>query len=204
MPGADIDFSNLDALIERLSSGLPPEADEIFRRRAEEVAFRLPRRDFYPKKSIEESIRGLVDFILNPDGARATRVYVASKCSHAPMWCRLREEVKESNEIRIISTWLDEAGPGQSKDLEDLAFRCLKEAATADAVILYCEEGEILKGALLEAGAALANDVPVYCVGFCPSISQAFRKHPMWHEAGTIGEAVSIIRTRQLQRLQGE
>lgn len=111
-----------------------------------------------------------------------TKIFTASKCRHARLWRSYR-----SLGYNVISTWIDEAGEGESKSLVDLAIRCINEAGTADALILYCEEGEKLKGALLEAGAALARGVPVYYVG--PRLDSAFEHHPFWRRVSTVGEA---------------
>jgi hypothetical protein len=113
-------------------------------------------------------------------------IYVASKVKHAEMWKGLRQAGEP-----IISTWIDEAGEGQTKDYGELAVRCLSEIGTATALIVYCESGELLKGALLEAGVALASGVPVYCVGTCNSISRVFIHHPIWHTCESIQDALA-------------
>jgi nucleoside 2-deoxyribosyltransferase len=83
------------------------------------------------------------------------RVYVASKVKHAEMWRLLRVR------MGIVSTWIDEAGEGQTENYTELAQRCLREVQDSDAVVLFCEPREVLKGALLEVGAALAYGIPV-------------------------------------------
>lgn len=87
-------------------------------------------------------------------------IYLASKTAHAARWRQLR-----ASGAPIISTWIDEAGAGESKCLADLWLRCVDEAAGATCVIVYREPGEVLKGAFIEAGAALAVGTPVYAVG---------------------------------------
>lgn len=98
-------------------------------------------------------------------------IYIASKTKHAPRWRALREQG-----VNIISTWIDEAGPGESKCLTDLWTRCIREAATCDLLIVYQEPNEILKGAFIEVGAALAAGLHVYAVGFDRHFS--FVNHP--------------------------
>lgn len=88
-------------------------------------------------------------------------IYIASKTKHADRWRFLRDQIGEP----IISTWIDEAGPGESSDLSDLWHRCILEASSADILILYREPGDALKGAWVELGAALASGVIVYAVG---------------------------------------
>jgi hypothetical protein len=85
---------------------------------------------------------------------------MASKVRHAVTWKTLR-----SAGLPIISTWIDEAGPGESGDLADLWRRCIAEASTAEVLIVYRLSDEVLKGAWVEVGAALACGVPVYAVG---------------------------------------
>lgn len=87
-------------------------------------------------------------------------LYIASKSKHGPRWRALR-----ASGVAINSTWIDESGEGETSDWEGLWRRCIAEATGATAVILYCEPGEILKGAYVEVGAALAFDVPVFVVG---------------------------------------
>ena len=121
------------------------------------------------------------------------RIYIASQTKHAEKWLELRKVG-----LNIVATWIDEAGAGASPDLTDLSSRCIFEATQADWLILYCETEDFLKGALLEAGAALGAGVPVICVGNCKSISPTFEHHPLWFRAETIDEALKF--TRSLMR----
>lgn len=98
-------------------------------------------------------------------------IYTASKTAHAHKWRELRDAGWP-----VISTWIDEAGVGETASFEDLWTRCIGEAASADAVLLYREPGEVLKGAFIEAGAALASGKPVHVVG-CAEFS--FVSHPL-------------------------
>lgn len=119
---------------------------------------------------------------------RGESIYVASRTIHADKWRQMRDAG-----LPITCTWIDEAGVGQSKDLSDLADRCIKEAANSSAFILYCEQSDQLKGALMECGAALANNVQVFCVGDCLSISKVFSRHPLWHSCATLDQALNLI-----------
>lgn len=114
------------------------------------------------------------------------KIYIASKTRHAAKWRKLREKGFE-----IISTWIDEAGKGETKDFKDLAIRCINEAKTADKVILYSDNDENLKGALMEVGAALANNIRVYVVGYSPSFETALNQHPLWIEAVSLDYALN-------------
>lgn len=114
--------------------------------------------DLIAKKSAE------IEAALGPSlfaGGREQRgIYMASKTAHAPRWRELR-----ANGAPIISTWIDEAGKGETACFADLWRRCVDEAATATALIVYREPGEVLKGAFVEVGAALSMGVPIYAVG---------------------------------------
>ena len=115
-------------------------------------------------------------------------IYFASKVKHAQRWKDLR-----AAGVRTASTWIDEAGEGQTADYAELSERCLNEISNATAVLLYCEPGELLKGALVEVGAALMMSTPVLCVGTCESLSRVFRKHPQWKEFSTIEDALAAM-----------
>jgi len=112
--------------------------------------------------------------------------YVASKTGHAAMW-----RAHRASGVLINTTWIDEAGEGESACYADLATRCITEAIAADATILYCEPGEVLKGALIEVGAALSAGKEIRCVGDCGSISRVFRKHPLWRVFATVAVAIA-------------
>lgn len=120
---------------------------------------------------------------------RSQTVYVASKMHHAPRWRGLRERG-----LNIISSWIDvdetsnyDAKPDEVR--ERWAADCLDEATEADAFILYAN-GDVLMGALLEAGAALAAGVPVYCIGPLPHASKTMTSHPLWHDVSSLQEAL--------------
>jgi hypothetical protein len=123
-----------------------------------------------------------------PTAPSGAGVYFASKVTHAPRWRALRDRG-----VPIISSWIDEAGEGQTADYRELSARCLVEIADATAVLLYCEPGEILKGALLEVGAALMSDTPVLCVGECANLSRVFRRHRLWFEFATLEAALAAV-----------
>ncbi|WP_244497767.1 dATP/dGTP pyrophosphohydrolase domain-containing protein [Aureimonas sp. AU40] len=93
-------------------------------------------------------------------GEARAGIYTASKTKHAPVWQDYR-----ARGWPINSTWIDEAGPGESADLSDLWDRCIREASTASVLVVYREADDVLKGGWAEVGAALACGVPIYAVG---------------------------------------
>lgn len=115
-------------------------------------------------------------------------IYIASKTVHGPRWQRLRSEG-----VPFISSWIDEYYPGATEDWADLWTRCVTEAASATALILYREPGEVLKGAWLEAGAALSHGVPVFAVG-CEEFNA--RHHPNIHLCADFDTALCLAKLR--------
>lgn len=110
-------------------------------------------------------------------------IYVASKTRHAEMWKRYR-----GGGFPIISTWIDEAGEGESECLTDLWKRCIKESAECSALVAYAEAGDVWKGAFIEIGSALASGKIVFAVGCDPRLS--FLNHPNVRYVATVGEAL--------------
>lgn len=88
------------------------------------------------------------------------RLYVASRASvpeRSAMWRNLR-----TAGWPIISTWIDEAGEGETECNRELWARIHAEISVAHAVVLYAEPGDFpLKGALVEVGIAIGMNKPV-------------------------------------------
>lgn len=93
--------------------------------------------------------------------SRAGPIYIASRASlpeRAERWRRLRDEYG----WEIVSTWIDEAGEGETVNFTDLWDRIHREIASSNKLLLYAEPDDFpLKGALIEAGMALALGKPV-------------------------------------------
>lgn len=87
-------------------------------------------------------------------------IYVASRASiprRYAMWRKFRAEG-----VPIISTWIDEAGEGETGDFMELWDRITSEIADAKKVVLYAERDDFpLKGAIIECGIALGLGKPV-------------------------------------------
>ncbi|KVP17017.1 hypothetical protein [Burkholderia ubonensis] len=90
--------------------------------------------------------------------------YIASRASlpaRAAQWRLLRDILG----WHIVSSWIDEAGQGQTADFSELWVRIEAEIKGAERLILYVEPGDFpLKGALVEVGIALAAGVKVFVV----------------------------------------
>lgn len=91
---------------------------------------------------------------------RHPHVYIASRTKHAERWRALREAG-----LSVTSGWIDRGTRGEVGDWDALWRSCIREVGVADALLLYAEPGEHLRGALVELGVALAAGIPVVYVG---------------------------------------
>jgi hypothetical protein len=85
---------------------------------------------------------------------RGGGIYVASRAlpERAAMWRSFRDD----RGVPIVSTWIDEAGQGETADFSELWMRVVREIELCSALVLYAEPDDFpLKGALVEAGIAL-------------------------------------------------
>lgn len=91
-------------------------------------------------------------------------MYCASRASlpeRPAMWRRLRDEEGWD----IVSSWIDEAGPGETADMGELWSRIRREIQSAVGVVLYVEPDDFpLTGALVECGIAVGLGKPVAVV----------------------------------------
>ena len=93
------------------------------------------------------------------------KIYVASRAS-IPARAALWRDLRDRHDARIISSWIDEAGAGETEDFADLWARILREVEACDRLVLYVEADDFpLKGALIEVGAALALGKAVWVIG---------------------------------------
>jgi len=81
--------------------------------------------------------------------------YVASRASipaRSAMW----RDLRDGYDYHITSTWIDEAGEGETACNTELWQRIENEIRISDGLILYAEPDDFpLKGALVEVGMAL-------------------------------------------------
>ncbi|KWA84116.1 hypothetical protein WL29_22385 [Burkholderia ubonensis] len=156
------------ALTEKVESGdislcacLGPVYDEPYcpcemRRRG------LPRSAHH-KRAVEAATVQLQSF-LQTGTLQRRGIYIASRASlpaRAAQWRLLRD----IQGWHIVSSWIDEAGEGESAAFSDLWLRIVDEIRGAERLILYVEPDDFpLKGALVEVGIALAAGVKVFVV----------------------------------------
>lgn len=90
--------------------------------------------------------------------------YIASRASlpeRSATWRRLRDV----DGWKITSSWIDEAGAGQTSNLGALWARIDEEISRSERLILYVEPDDFpLKGALIEVGMAIAHRIPIRVV----------------------------------------
>jgi len=122
------------------------------------------------------------------------RVYTASKLSAAPMWRQLQQDWGSA--AFFHARWLrhcelgtpdsPEAAPGfWLEDEEDVG--------TSDALLVWGEPGQALRGALVEAGIAIARGVPVLVIGENESYG-TWQYHPGVERAADFVEALRWIK----------
>jgi hypothetical protein len=130
-------------------------------------------------------------------------VYVASRASvpeRSAMWRKMRDE----DGWNITSTWIDEAGPGETEDFAELWTRIEKEIRASAGVILYASQSDFpLKGAFVEAGIAIGVRKPVAvvladCVLDGPTMRPlgSWACHPLCRICDNFAEALAFISWR--------
>lgn len=121
------------------------------------------------------------------------KIYGASKVWHAPLWQDIR-----SQGFDITGRWIDYTDDSyivtHCKDV--LWQHCLEDVTAADAVIIYCGDSEEeQRGVIMEAGHAIGQGKPVYCINTCKTFSPcavsdvAFTHHRLWN---WVGEGLSF------------
>ncbi len=131
--------------------------------------------------------------------AGGSGIYVASRASspaRPAMWRTLRKAGWP-----IISTWIDEAGEGETKSLAELWHRIEHEIRGSRGLILYAEPSDFpLKGAYLEAGIAIGAGKPVAVV--MPGVQLepvsdrpmgSWIRHPLVTICETLDEARAVV-----------
>jgi hypothetical protein len=129
-------------------------------------------------------------------------IYVASRASEPArpaMWRALRDAGWP-----ITSTWIDEAGEGQTADIGELWARIDHEVRSSAGLIVYAEADDFpLKGAYIEAGIALGAGLPVAVV--MPGVALEPRsdrpmgswvRHPLVTICETLEQARAILKAQ--------
>lgn len=103
-----------------------------------------------------------------------SKIYIASKAKHRPRWRAAREAGAP-----LHSRWIDTPDGVETIDLNyrGLWQTCIEDVRACTALVCYAEAGEVLKGALIEVGAALALRKHVFVCGS----REAMAENGSWH-----------------------
>jgi len=124
------------------------------------------------------------------------KVYFASKLTYAR---RLWELALKWN-LETTSRWLSQAdlelkGSPSTEEFGIFWLVDEEDVRRSDALIVYGEADDILKGALVEVGMAIALGKLVICVGASSSFG-SWTNHPLVLIAPSLEGAVKLIRLR--------
>jgi len=125
------------------------------------------------------------------------RIYVASRASvpeRSEMWRYWR-----GRGFNIVSSWIDEAGVGETASFAELWTRITKEIVSCDRLILYAEPSDFpLKGALVEVGIAIALGKPIFVVNNGCKLTDDYKPfgswahHPLATFVGVVHDAFTL------------
>ena len=120
------------------------------------------------------------------------RIYIASKMHHAERWRGLYDELPD---VHICSHWpfLEPFVHPSGENARKFWHDDVQDISDCHALIVYAEEGEKLRGALVEAGIAIGMGRPVIVVGEHPDFG-TWSFHPKVSRATTLAEAVQQAR----------
>lgn len=94
------------------------------------------------------------------------KIYIASKAEYRPAWREWRAKglTFTSRWIDIDDKYIGRTLPPEY-DFTELWTHCVEDVVNADVLVLYCASEDVLKGAILELGVALAMNKPCFVVG---------------------------------------
>ena len=126
------------------------------------------------------------------------KVYIASKLCHADKWHELRETWPE---VVFVMRWpFCHVGniPDDPVFAKIFWEQDLEDVSKSDVVLVYAEPGEKLRGALVEAGMAIALGKCVICVGVEHQDFGTWTHHPLVHRVVDLGEARLVLKCLSL------
>lgn len=129
------------------------------------------------------------------------RVYTASKLHKAKEWLRLCEE---NDHFIFHARWLKHirlGTPDTAEHARSFWMQDEQDIRDADAVLVWGDEGDRLRGALVEAGIAIACGVPVIVIGEHPDYG-TWKHHPGVDFAPNIEAALEFLKTKEPRYVQ--
>ncbi len=127
------------------------------------------------------------------------KIYIASKLNYAEKFRAYREQWKADG-IDLHARWFDQAHIEQNEQPTPEDFHIFwlvdeEDVKTSQALILYGERNDKLRGALIEAGIAIAQGLLVIVVGDCPDFG-TWQHHPLVCRADSFEHAKTMILRR--------
>lgn len=113
-------------------------------------------------------------------------IYTAGKVWQAAKFRWLRDKC----DFNVCARWIDmDFSKEASAEEKKAAWKiCMEDVARCDFLLLYCEkEDEEHRGSLVEIGAAMALNKPIYAIGKAKTFMAtaysdvAFTHHPLWN-----------------------
>lgn len=120
------------------------------------------------------------------------RVYTASKLEEYKRWLKIQ---KEHPGVFFHARWIKhmEIGtPDRADRAQEFWLQDQEDVESADVVLLYETGGRVLKGALVEAGMAIAKGIPVIVVGDEKSVGN-WVYHPGVTLVATLDDALKLL-----------
>lgn len=124
------------------------------------------------------------------------RVYFASKLEEAERWRTLCARFPH---FQAHARWLKHCKletPDTAEHAADFWLQDEQDVRDADAVVVFGMGDQKLRGALVEAGIAIACGVPVIVVGDHPDYS-TWQHHPGVHRMATLDAAIKFLSSLQ-------
>lgn len=121
------------------------------------------------------------------------RLYTASKISRTFIWQQLRTEYV--GKIEFTSRWLDMCdleATATRKDFRRFWLIDKADVERSDYLMIWGENEEHLRGALVEAGIAIANGIPVLTIGRHPDYG-SWQHHPLVSNFPTVYDAFNHL-----------
>lgn len=122
------------------------------------------------------------------------KIYIASKMHHAAKWRELRDSWKPHG-LFITSTWIDHDHLEHAATPDDFKVFWItdhKDVVEAEFLVLYGEEDDTLRGALVEAGMFIALNKHVIVVGSNPGYG-TWQYHPAVLRCASLDAAKKAI-----------
>ena len=123
------------------------------------------------------------------------KIYIASKFAHGKRWRALELEWEEFYFTSRWPTLYHDSVPDEGVFTKIGWIHDIEDVTRADVVLVYGgdQDDDHLRGALVEAGAALALGKMVVVVGSNPDFG-TWQHHPNVHPVGTLEAARILLR----------